>query len=212
MALNGKVMTAAPGLIGWDTNAQVSAATARTFFGKGFRFCIRYLTRSSNVQSASDLTSGEAAAILDAGLALSAVQHVSPEGWQATADLGTKYGTNAVANAKQAGLPEGMNLWLDLEGVSANSSHQDVIDYCNNWFGAVDAEGYVSGVYVGANAILTGDELYLRLRTQHYWRSGSTVPDVSHRGYQLIQHIGDIDRDVTQNDNLGGAVRWLAPI
>jgi hypothetical protein len=137
---------------------------------------------------------------------------VAQAGWKATAALGTQYGKRAAGNAKQASLPAGMNLWLDLEGVSNASSAQDVIDYCNNWFDAVQAAGYVSGLYVGDRAILTGEELYLRLKTRHYWKSGSTVPDIPHRGYQMVQYIGeDLDRDVTATDRLGGAVLWLAP-
>jgi hypothetical protein len=140
------------------------------------------------------------------------VQHVSPEGWVATAQLGKTYGTNAASNAQQVGLPAGMNIWLDLEGVSKKSSHQDVIDYCNAWFNQVDGAGYLSGVYVGADATLTSEELFLNLKTRHYWRSGSTVPPIAHRGYQLIQHIGTaLDTNVTQTDDLGGTVMWLAP-
>jgi Rv2525c-like, glycoside hydrolase-like domain len=211
MALNAKVTPAASGLIGWDTNAKVSAAVAKDFRSKGFSFCMRYLTRARGNENPGDLTEAEAATILQAGLWLGAVQHVAPEGWSATAALGAQYGANAAANARAIGLPAGLNLWLDLEGVSNTSSHQDVIDYCNNWFSAVDGAGYVSGVYVGANAVLTGDELFLRLRTMHYWRSGSSVPDIPHRGYQLIQHIAEIDRDVTRTDNLGGAALLLQP-
>jgi hypothetical protein len=47
------------------------------------------------------------------------------------------------------------------------------------------------------------------LTTKHYWKSGSRVPDIPHRGYQLIQTIirNDkidgvaIDRNLTKNDN-----------
>ncbi len=168
MILSGKVTAATPGLIGWDTNTKITKAIAKAQFGKGFRFCIRYLTRASNKEAPGDLTVAEAGIILDAGLALGAVQHVAPEGWVASGPLGATYGRNAAANAEQAGLPGGMNIWLDLEGVSNKSSHQDVIDYCNSWFDAVKGAGYVGGIYVGANAILTGDELFLKLNTKHY--------------------------------------------
>jgi hypothetical protein len=213
MPLNGTVKPAAPGLIGWDTNTKVSKPFAKAQFAKGYRFCFRYLSRATK-QGSNDLSAAEAAIILGAGLALGAVQHVAPEGWVATAALGTTNGKNAAANAASVGLPGGMNIWVDLEGVSSASSHQDVIAYCNNWFDAVEAAGYVSGIYVGANAILTGDELFLKLKTRHYWKSGSTVPDIPHRGYQLIQHIDfahDSDTDVTKTDLLGGQVLWLAP-
>ena len=45
------------------------------------------------------------------------------------------------------------------------------------------------------------------------------MPDVPHRGYQLIQKIikndkidgVEIDRNLTVNDNFGQSVLWLAP-
>ena len=62
------------------------------------------------------------------------------------------------------------------------------------------------------------EEIFWRLRARHFWRSGSRVPDVPHRGYQLIQKIirndeidgVEIDRNLTVNDNFGQSVLWLA--
>jgi tetratricopeptide (TPR) repeat protein len=103
-------------------------------------------------------------------------------------------------------------------GDSAISPSQVVIDYCNAWFTEVEAVGFVTGVYVGANAILSGDELFWRLKTKHYWHSLSRVPDIPHRGYQMFQSAVrhplaavDIDRNVTMNDAFGDSVLWLAP-
>lgn len=66
-------------------------------------------------------------------------------------------------------------------------------------------------LYVGANAVLSDDELYWDLKTTHYWKSGSTVPDIPHRGYQMFQTIkaGHVDRNVIKDDNFGNAVMWL---
>jgi len=49
------------------------------------------------------------------------------------------------------------------------------------------------------------------LKTTHYWKSGSTVPDIPHRGYQMIQTIkaGQVDRNVVKDDDFGNAVLWL---
>jgi hypothetical protein len=110
---------------------------------------------------------------------------------------------------------DGVNIWCDLEGVDNQAGAQDVIDYCAAWLAAVDAAGFVPGLYVGSAAILTGPELY-SLPFQHYWRSQSRVPDVPMRGYALIQlfpsvtanGIG-IDIDFAQNDNEGGEALWL---
>lgn len=104
------------------------------------------------------------------------------------------------------------------EGVKSSSSHAAVIDYCNGWIAEVESAGFVPGVYIGARAILTSEEIFWRLRARHFWRSGSRVPDVPHRGYQLIQKIirndeidgVEIDRNLTVNDNFGQSVLWLA--
>ncbi len=213
--LPGTIQSAAPNLKGFDTNTVLTAQKAAAFKEAGYSFCLRYLSRGNGQQS-GDLTYAEAEAILDAGLALGAVQHVMSAGWSPTAQLGSEYGTNAAGNAASIGLPKGMNLWCDLEGIKTGTSTQAVIDYANAWYEAVVAGGYIPGIYVGANCILTGNQLYQNLKFQHYWKSLSTVPDIPNRGYQMIQgYVKDpvngiyIDSDVTQDDHQGGAVLWL---
>ena len=142
---------------------------------------------------------------------------VARAGWSPTTSLGTMYGRNAAAHVRQIGFPPGVNVWLDLEGVKSSSSHATVIDYCNAWIAEVESVGFVPGVYIGARAILTGDEIFWRLRAKHFWRSASRVPDIPHRGYQVIQKIirhdkidgVEIDRNLTVNDNFGQSVLWL---
>jgi L,D-transpeptidase catalytic domain/Rv2525c-like, glycoside hydrolase-like domain len=110
-------------------------------------------------------------------------------------------------------LPDKASVWLDLEGVDGAASADLVVAYCNAWFKEVETAGYTTGVYVGANSRLSGEDLYLRLKTKHYWKSGSNVPDIPHRGYCMVQHIraGDkvggveIDRNVTFVDAFGDA-------
>jgi hypothetical protein len=217
------VISATPGIIGFDFDSPLSAADANSYFNRGYQFCVRYVSRTDASRAANadrgtaDLSVDEGAAILAGGLALMAVQHVAEPGWMPTEALGTEYGTNAATYAADAGLPGGVNLWLDLEGVSADAAATDVIAYCNAWFAAVEAAGYVSGVYVGFGVNLTPDQLYFDLTTKHYWKAGGDIQDISHRGYQLIQNINnpgtpqEFDRNVTQNDAFDGAVVWLAP-
>lgn len=214
--LPGSVQAAQPGLKGFDSNTIITAAVAAQFVSDGFSFCARYLSRGSG-QGSHDLSTAEAITILNAGLSLIAVQHVAAYGWVPSQQLGTEYGTNAANNALSIGLPKGMNLWLDLEGVAAGTTAATVIAYCQAWYAAVKAAGYVPGLYVGADCVLSGEQLYRNLSFQHYWKSLSRVPDVATRGYQLIQGeettvngIG-IDYDTTQTDNLGGAVLWVSP-
>jgi hypothetical protein len=218
MALAGTVAAAAAGVHGFDANTVLTAATAAGMRAAGFAFAVRYLSRAHG-QQPGDLTEREASILLDAGLALMAVQHTAPAGWGPNAALGTSNGSDAAFNAKQVGLPAGVNVWLDLEGVNHVAAAADVIAYCNAWHAEVAGAGYEPGIYVGASAILTGDQLFWRLKVKHYWKSGSNVPAIPQRGYQMVQHIavGDtvagvaIDRNVTMTDAFGGTVLWLAP-
>jgi hypothetical protein len=211
MTVTGSIIRAPAGAIGFDLNRKINRASARQFFADGYRFCLRYISRATDHEAHHDLTEDEAQTIVDAGLALMAVQHFAGDPWVPSVQLGAEYGRNAASNAAQAGLPDGVNVFLDLEGIARGTPTADVIGYCNAWFAAVETAGYETGVYVGANAILDGEELYFNLKTKHYWKSGSRVPDIAHRGYQMTQFIraGHIDRNVTKNDNFGGTVMWL---
>jgi hypothetical protein len=220
MALNGQVAAAAPGLKGYDTQIPLNAASAASAAEK-HSFCIRYVSRTPGLTAqhahdgTADLTEDEASAILASGMAVMAVQHPPKPPWSPNEALGASYGAYAAQCAQTAGLPVGVNLWLDLEGVASNASAADTIGYCNAWFEAAQAEGYVPGVYVGADCGLDGDQLFA-LKTRHYWKSGSRVPDVTRRSYQLVQSClvvngKQLDTDLTQTDHLGGAVSWLAP-
>jgi hypothetical protein len=214
--LSGTVTAAAAGLNGFDTDGVVSAAAAAAFFAQGFRFCIRYVSRVAQ-QNANDLSASEARNLLGAGLALMIVQHVRGDGWNPSAELGASDGVHAAYHAFVIGFPQGINVWCDLEGVATGTPAQDVIDYGNAWFDAVQAAGYVPGIYVGADAILDGPSLRHDLKFAHYWKSLSTVPDIPGRGYQMVQsneHDANglsTDDDRTQTDQLGGTVLWLAP-
>ncbi len=218
--LQGNIEKAPPGLKGFDCASKLNSSLISQFVSDSdnFSYCLRYL--SLGVQQVNvDLSTQEAQQILSAGLALSPVQRVRRAGWVATGALGTTTGQNAANNAQSIGFPPGINVWLDLEGVKSGTPANDVIAYCNNWFDEVAAEGYVPGIYVGANAILTGTQL-ANLKFEHYWQSGSTVPNIPGRGYQLIQTIPNpplgelrhgihIDFDKTQMDSDGNQVIWL---
>jgi hypothetical protein len=215
MPLPGLVQPAADGLLGFDTNTVLTAAKASEFFANGFRFCIRYVSRVAQ-QGSNDLSTSEALNLLNANLALMVVQHVRQQGWVPTAELGGSDGVHAAHHALVIGFPPGVNVWCDLEGVQQGTTADQVVDYCNAWFDAVNAVGYVPGLYVGANAILDGPALRSRLKFAHYWKSLSNVPDIPGRGYQMIQSHEhtvagvNIDEDRTKDDLLGGKVLWLA--
>ena len=129
--------------------------------------------------------------------------------------LGQQDGQEASGNADTVGFPNRVNLWCDLEGVNGSAQAKDVIHYCEAWYEAVSAEGYIPGLYVGSEALLNGRQLY-DLPFQHYWRSQSQVPDIPHRGYQVVQLSPPIqlngvriDLDVAVNDGQGRAAQWL---
>src|SRR5476651_601246 len=120
--LPGTVRSAPAGLTGFDVNAPLSVAKAQAFKAAGYAFCVRYIPRTVAL-TANNLTNAEALGILNAGLALMAVQHVALPGWAPTASLGAAYGSYAAIYAKQAvGLPAGMNIWCDLEEVAPASA------------------------------------------------------------------------------------------
>lgn len=220
-ALSGTVQSAPEGAKGFDANTPVSPAAARQFFLRGYRFCVRYVGRLT--MNAGDLTSAEAQGIVSAGLGLMVVQHVQSEsGWSPTGALGTTYGVNAAAFARQAGIPSGVNVWLDLEGVAQGTAATDVTAYCGNWYRSVLDGGYLPGIYVGWRPGLSGQQLYA-LPFQHYWGAynvdGDTTPSCgwclkqSPASGGTIAGIGPdaYDDDITRTDQAGRTVQWLAP-
>jgi len=199
---------------GFDCETVLTSAQAQIFKQAGYSFCIRYLSLTTP-QAPGDLSNAEAVAILNAGLALMAVQHVRAEGWGPSGTMGTQDGNNAVANAQSIGLPPGINIWCDLEGIDSIVSADSISKYCTDWYNSVAQAGYVPGLYVGANAMLDGQQLY-GLPFQHYWKSMSDVPAIPTRGYQMMQlptMMGpcgfQIDPDVVLVDQCGGTVKWL---
>jgi len=216
MTLPGEVQGAIPSVPGFDSDTIITAVAAHQFYGAGYKFCLRYVSLMGQ-ESAQDLSTQEATNILNSGLALMPVQHVRRQGWLPTLSLGQRYGQDAATNAQNVGFPDGVNIWCDLEGVSGQATQQDVIAYCEAWYDAVNTAGYSPGLYVGAGAQLTGQQLY-DLSFQHFWRSQSQVPDIPTRSYQLIQLLPSIqiqidgiwiDMDVAQNDKENGQAQWL---
>jgi hypothetical protein len=120
-----KAVPAAAGLHGFDTNTKLTATTAKALRQAGFTFAIRYLSRKAN-PSARDLTADELNVILDANLAVTAVQHVAPAGWTPSDTLGVEIGSNAASHARAIGLPDNSSVWLDLEGVEDGTSADTV--------------------------------------------------------------------------------------
>jgi hypothetical protein len=220
--IQARIASLPAGTMGFDITTPLNAVTAKQYYAKGKRFVVRYVGRGDGSKNFIDISETEAQAIVDAGLGLCLVQHPLAEGWSPNAAKGQQFGANAAALAGAAGLPFGMTLWLDLEGVASSAQAQDVIDYCNEWYDEVSSVGYAPGVYIGAAPGLTADQLYWDLKMTSYWRGGSSpasgVPaDIPNRGYQMIQRItgngsSEFDSDVVTTDNFGGAVMMCVSI
>lgn len=210
MTLPGSVIQSPAGLRGFDCNQHISTAQCAAFRDAGHRFAIRYVPRRK--ANPGDITRSEAAGILASGLALMLVQHVQMPGWVPTGAMGQEYGAFAAASAEAIGYLPGAMLWCDLEGVKVGVDHRDVIAFCNSWLDQVGHAGFTPGLYVGYDAGLTGDELYSRLRCEHYWSAYNLNRDQfpATRGVQMKQGVEKVlagvryDPDTIQADALGG--------
>ena len=200
----------------------MSLEKAKEFVDGGYEWVARYIPYGEQpVGDTQDLTKEEANQILDAGLALMPVQHVQvPNATIADAIHGKTKGANARNHAKECGFPPGVNVWLDLEGISSNFSAWSVIDYCNAWFEQVAEWDYIPGIYLGFDSRLTSHQLFYSLKFEHYWKAQGNIPPVTNRGYQItqtifrhgrtiIEHGIEIDVNVSHTDNLGGEVQLL---
>lgn len=183
---------------------------------------MRYVRRDK--PHASGLNVTEAKSLLDAGLGLMLVQYVESESaWIPTARKGATNGRVAAAEAEKLGVPWGVTIWCDLEGVKVGTPRQQVIDYCNRWHGAVAGAGYVPGLYVGYHPGLNSTQLYLKLRFAHYWAAYNLNADQfpAVRGVQMKQSLRrpvdktsgvqlDFQVDRVSADKLGGRPTLLA--
>ena len=222
MTLPGHVFTAPDGVRGFDTAEKVSAASAAAFRRRGYRFCVRYVRRDK--PHASALTAGEARSLLNVGIGLMVVQYVESESsWIPSGAKGTTNGGIAASEVAKLGVPWGVTVWCDLEGVALGTPSEKVIDYCNRWHIAVTSAGYVAGLYVGYRAGLTATQLYRALRFTHYWGAYNLNSDQypASRGLQMKQLSRgpadlvpntslDFQVDRISADNLGGRPTLLA--
>lgn len=156
------------GIFGFDCNESLSGTTAAIMRDAGYRFAVRYIRRAE--AHSHDLSRDEIEAIHSAGLGLSIVQHVESESaWTPSGDKGDSYGATAANAVSTLGLPQGITVWCDLEGVAEGVPSTAVIAYCNAWATKVAGAGYQPGLYVGWHSGLSANELYYRLKFQRYW-------------------------------------------
>lgn len=217
MSLNGIPTVAPDGTRAFDCNQVLTAAQAKAFHDAGYRAALRYVPRVTPRDY--DLTRAEAEVILAAGLALGVVQHVAPENWKPTGELGQQYGAVAAEQCELIGLPMGVNVWCDLEGVKVGTPDVDILAFLHEWWTAVAAKGYLPGLYVGWHAGLSAQQLYHDTKFQYFWAAynlnADDVPAV--RGICMRQReqqtmVGvTFDPDIIVADSLNNQATFLAP-
>jgi hypothetical protein len=215
--LRASVLVCPDGTRGFDTTERLTREMATVFFEHGYRYAVRYVRRDK-AHPGKDLTADEAESLLEAGLGLMVVQYVESEtAWVPNADKGAGNGKIAAEECARIGLPAGVSVWCDLEGVEQGTPAMDVIEYCSEWHEAVARAGYLPGLYVGWRCGLTPEQLYLELRFTNYWAAYNLNADEEPavRGVQMKQvaatledrpaGVGiEFDTDVVRADRLGG--------
>ncbi len=199
--MNRVTATATVGARGTDSVTLITtAAQAQALKASGNDFVIQYL---------GSVTSAIVDIILAAGLAFMPVTYADK--WD---------GPTTVNELKALGLPTGCTVWLDVEGVGAMDPTA-LKAAINNWATAVQAAGFVAGLYVGSGCPLTSIELY-QLKVTRYWHSLSRTVDRNGQDscpacgwcmYQLFPSVtwGGVwsDVDFIQQDWQGRLPTWV---
>jgi hypothetical protein len=82
-----------------------------------------------------------------------------------------------LAQLRALGIPSGVVVWLDLEGMRAfRADPETLIAKIDAWADAIAAAGYVPGLYVGVPQPLTSAEL-TALHVVRYWRGQGSIRD-----------------------------------
>jgi len=82
-----------------------------------------------------------------------------------------------LAQLKALGIPKGVTVYADMEGVKAyNTNPDDLIYVLNRWANDIKAAGYIAGLYVGSPQPLTSEELW-KLRVERYWKGQGACRD-----------------------------------
>lgn len=203
------------GALAFDVDQPLSGAQAAAFVAAGYSACGRYVPRTpAHVKGC--LTALEIQILVTAGLGIFCVQRCPEPGWYPSSALGTEYGQYAAQYASEIGLPAGMHLWLDLEGVAPGAVSGDIVAYCHNWASAVSQKGYLCGLYVGWLPGLNPRQIY-DLPFNSYWKAYNYDDGVPTRGYQIIQKTEKtldgitFDPDIIQKDQLGDLPMLLFP-
>lgn len=164
--------------------------------------------------------------LLDAGFALMFIGSfvggdggVRGPGWVPSAALALGDANLTLTHLTRLEVPQGVSIWLDLEGVGASTGSDLImnltIDYADAWARRLLTAYYAPGIYVGDGVPLTPRQLH-ELVAAAYWCSESHVQDVAVRGYQMRQLLSSevagltIDYDFIARDFKGGLPTLMA--
>jgi hypothetical protein len=165
-----KAQVAQAGDLCVDIDEPLDQTTCTLFRSRGIRGVWRYL---------SDLTTGEVATIIASGLILYFVNHSRLPGWIPSAAEGALDAKADIANLQRLGVPTGVHVFFDLEGVGGGAaSVANLIAHLSAYASAITAAGYTPAIYVGDQSLLTSAQLYA-LAFFLYWHSASHVVDVT---------------------------------
>lgn len=165
-----KAQVAQAGDLCIDADEPLDQTACTLFRSRGIRGVWRYL---------SDLTAAEVTTIISSGLILYFVNHSRLPGWIPSAAEGAADAKTDIANLQKLGVPAGVHMCFDLEGVGGGvASVTSLVAHLDAYASAIIAAGYTPALYVGDQSLLTGTQLY-DLAFFLYWHSASRVVDVT---------------------------------
>jgi len=202
-----RVLPVPLGSRGADMAAALTCANAADLKAAGLDYVVRYV---------GGITGAELSLLLDAGLGVQLVTYSRAPGWIPSAVVGAADGSKDVDRLRELGVPAGMLVWIDLEGV--NGSAADVAGWVESRAAVLVAAGYVAGLYVGAGETLSAAQLYAIPNVTRYWRAfnaGIPEPRCGWCHFQTFPpnqmlHGVQIDRDFVQADYEGRVPLMLA--
>lgn len=196
-----------------DTSAKVSKQVRAALTSLGYWGIIRYVPLPG-VNPAADIDPDELAGILEEGFGSWFVQHPRYPGWKPRehdAEVDAKW---ACKFARAAGYPDGVHGFVDCEGMSSDTTHEEAFAYNSRFVHVLVEEGYGGGLYDGYSQPLTPEELYEIPDATCYW-SDAANRRVATRGCAVVQGqeftlLGQkFDPNIVAPDKLGGTPRWV---
>lgn len=154
--------------------------------------------------TSGEVTAAELARILDHGFESMWYQRVrgTPATdmlWTPSQHDGQEDAACAAKWAHDAGYPDGMHGWQDLEATSDTAV--GVLGYCMAWGRTLIGAGFRVGLYVGYSPGLTPEQLYSLPAPESYWHGGGG-PTVATRGYAIRQGASVTIAGVKFDENL----------